>query len=286
MRILLTGGTGFIGSYVLRALLSDGHEVLALKRPGSRPRVELIQEPKWLERSMEDNWFGVLSETDVLIHLAAVGVSPQKASWDDCFRWNVLASLKLIKQSADAGVSRIVFCGSCVEYGRTAGLFESIPTDAPLAPVGSYAASKAAASMAAIGVCQEQGIELALLRPFTIFGEGQFEENFWPQLRLAAERGTNFKMTAGAQVRDFLPVERCAQAFVLAATRADIIPGVPWLRNVASGNPCELAHFARNEWKRLGARGSLELGATPYRKNEVMRYVPQISDDLFRGAQK
>ena len=77
MRIFLTGGTGFIGSHLLAELLRAGHEVVALRRCGSEPVIQLDQQPCWLERSLFQLTVKELAQVDVVVHLASAGVSPQ-----------------------------------------------------------------------------------------------------------------------------------------------------------------------------------------------------------------
>jgi nucleoside-diphosphate-sugar epimerase len=83
-------------------------------------------------------------------------------------------------------------------------------------------------------------------------------------------------MTPGEQIRDFVPVENVANAFVSALERTDLIPGKPKVENVGTGNPQTLRALAGHWWKQWGAKGTLKIGALPYRAGEVMRYVPQI----------
>ena len=216
------------------------------------------------------------AECEAVVHLAAVGVSPQRATWEELFRINVIESLGLCMTAAEAGVRRFVICGSCFEYGRSSERYDFIPPDAPLEPVNGYGASKAAASVALLTLARERSLELALLRPFQAFGEGQHESNFWPSLRAAALAGRDFPMTPGEQVRDYQPVEDVAAAFLDAATTLPLIPGEPLVQNVGSGDTQTLADFAEYWWRRWNATGRLLKGAMPYRRGEVMRYVPKI----------
>jgi UDP-glucose 4-epimerase len=277
MKIFLTGGTGFIGAHFLRQALAAGHEVTSLRLPGERPRISLAQEPRWVDGTLADDWSRELSGCAGLVHLAALGVSPQKAEWPDLMRVNVVDSTNLLLQAVQSGVKRLVLCGSCFEYGRSGERFEFIPTDAPLEPTNAYAASKAAATMNALALAAEANIELILLRPFHIFGEGQHPDNFWPALRRAALAGENFAMTPGEQVRDFMPVEQVAAAFLSALTRTDLKPGQPKLENLGTGQPQTLRAFAEHWWRTWDAKGKLLVGAHPYRSGEVMRYVPKLS---------
>ncbi|HVM50495.1 MAG TPA: NAD(P)-dependent oxidoreductase [Candidatus Acidoferrum sp.] len=281
MRLFVTGGTGFIGSHLITMALGAGHAVRALRRSSnSRLRTSTDREPEWITKGMADITVGDLRETDVLVHLAAAGVSPQQATWATLFRTNVLDSLELWRKAAEAGIRRLVVCGSCFEYGRSAERYEFIPANAPLEPTNAYAASKASATMAALAFAVETRVELLVLRPFHVFGEGQHEANFWPALKEAAASGGDYRMTPGEQVRDFTPVSMVARAFMHAAQRPGLQPGLPRIENVGTGNPQALRAFAEYWWKKLDARGRLLVGALPYRTGEVMRYVPEVTEEV------
>ncbi|WP_367875299.1 NAD-dependent epimerase/dehydratase family protein [Luteolibacter sp. Populi] len=279
MRIFLTGGTGLIGSHFLELALRESHAVVALRRPASVPRVALTREPLWIEGDLDQDWSSALRGCDALVHLAAHGMDLREADWEACFRWNVSAALKLWVLAVDAGVQRLVIAGSCFEYGRSGERFDYIPVTAPLEPTAPYHSSKAAASMAALGLGVERKLELIILRPFHVYGPGEPAHRFWPSLRRAAAAGEDFPMSKGAQVRDFVPAEQVARNFLNALVRTDLAPGNPLIENVGSGRPQSLLSFAEQEWKAAGARGRLLPGALPMRAAEVMRYVPQI--DLF-----
>jgi nucleoside-diphosphate-sugar epimerase len=276
VKIFVTGGTGFIGGYLLKQALAARHHVFAVRRPGGKTRMPLPQEPVWLNGNLDDDWSAKLSKCDAVVHLAAAGVSPQKAEWDELFDVNVRQSMNLWRQAAEAGVKRFVICGSCFEYGKSGERHEFIPVDAPLEPTHAYAASKAAATMAAVALAIEQQIELLVLRPFHVFGEAEEPGRFWPSLRKEALAGGDFQMTAGEQVRDFVPVEKVAEKFVAALARTDLRAGEPKIENVGTGRPQTLRAFAEFWWKQWGAKGKLKIGDVPYRVHEIMRYVPKL----------
>jgi nucleoside-diphosphate-sugar epimerase len=87
--------------------------------------------------------------------------------------------------------------------------------------------------------------------------------------------GGDLSMTAGEQVRDFTPVEQVA-ARLLSACRWDIDQGNPLVENVGTGHPQSIREFAEHWWTRWNAPGRLLFGALPYRRGEVMRYVPLV----------
>ena len=275
MRIFLTGGTGFLGGHFLRLSLEKGCAVTALCRETQAEQLQQNRNLRWLKAPLDAVSKSDLSGCDVLVHFAAAGVSPQKATMDELFRVNLIQSVRLWQDALDAGVRRLVICGSCFEYGRSAERYERIPADAPLEPVTAYGASKAAATMAAVALAAERRCELAVLRPFSVYGEGQHPSNFWPSLRSAALAGRNYAMTRGEQLRDFIPAEQVASRFFDALT-APLPFGLPSIRNVGSGDPVTLRQFAEKWWANFAAKGRLEIGALPYRPNEIMRYAPKL----------
>jgi nucleoside-diphosphate-sugar epimerase len=284
MKFFVTGGTGFIGGHFLRAALGAGHEVLASRRPGSVCKIPLQVEPSWVDCDLGDLAGHAQRQfrgCNALIHFAAAGVqfgSAQETSWQEMFTVNVMQSLTVWQTAIDAGVQRLVICGSCFEYGASGLRFGSIPIIAPLEPTNAYAASKAAATMAAVALAREKKAECALLRPFHVFGEGEAATRFWPALREAAMTGRDFAMSAGEQVRDFVPVEKVAEAFLHTAVHVRLTPGVPKIRNLGSGRAQTLLQFAQEWWRKWEAKGNLLVGELPYRPNEVMRYVPQLQE--------
>ncbi len=281
MKIFVTGGTGFIGSHFLDQALRAGHEVVALRRsPSSKPRIPITGSPIWLDKTMPEVTAGDMRGADVLVHLAAAGVSPQQATWSELFRANVDDSLALWLTAADAGLRRFVICGSCFEYGSSAERYEFIPVDAPLEPVNAYGASKAAATMAVSALTMERELQTTVLRPFHAFGKGEADGRFWQSLKLAAHTGRDFPMTRGDQIRDFMPVEAVASSLLHVCEHKNAPSGKPVIENVGMGRPQSLRSFAEYWWKEWGAKGRLLPGAVSYRAGEVMRCVPLITPSV------
>ena len=273
MKIFLTGGTGFIGSHFLKQALSAGHEVTALRRKGSKPRIPIALQPTWLEEPFEELSSDHLKGFDVVVHLAAHSANVPYDSLEKCIHWNVTVPLRMAVQACRAGVHRFIVAGSCFEYGLAGEKYEWIPPDAPLEPTLSYPTSKAAASVAWSGFSREYGTSVSILRIFQVYGEGEAAGRLWPSIIAAAKSGADYPMTQGEQVRDFILVEDVAQNFV---RELGLQPAGLSVRNVGTGKPQTVAEFARAVWAQQGASGKLIIGALPYRANEVMRFVPLV----------
>ena len=279
MKILLTGGSGFIGSHFLNQALAAGHKVRALRRsPISKPRIPILRQPEWLERQLDQVSVADLEGCDVVVHLAAHSVQYPIDTLANCLHWNLIAVLALFEQARLAGVQHFIVAGSCFEYGRSGERYDAIPTDAPLEPTNSYAASKAAASIALRQWAEQHQLSLEILRVFHVFGEGEAETRFWPSLRRAALAGEDFSMTGGEQIRDFLAVESVAATFLQRAIAENPERTRFKLFNLSSGDPCTLRVFAEHLWEQMGAKGRLLLGKVKYRPDEVMNYIagPEI----------
>ena len=280
MRLFLTGGTGFIGSHVLKIALGNGHECRALRRIGAKPRIPLNKSPEWLDCELEDVNQEDFNGTEVLIHMAAYGVNDLN-NWEECVEINFSSSLNLLQTSIASGIKKFIIIGSCFEYGKSGELYNRIPTDAPLKPTAAYHASKAAFSMISYALACEHKLKMKILRPFHVYGEGEPEYRFWPKLRKAAINGDDFSMTVGEQIRDFVKVEEAANQILDAANLDDTEDGNPKIMNIGSGNPQSLRKFAEGWWEYWNAKGKLKFGDIPMRKNEVMRYVPEIDLELI-----
>jgi len=277
MKVFVTGGTGFIGSHFLNQASQSGHELVALRRsPQTSPRVALTAAPHWVDASMEALQPEHFRGCEAVVHLAAHSANVPYDTLANCLRWNVQAPLQMFSAALAAGVRKFIVAGSCFEYGRSGERYDFIPPDAPLEPTLSYPASKAAAAVACHAFAHEQKVALLYLRIFQVFGEGELESRLWPSLRRAALAGQDYPLTPGEQIRDFIPVEKVAAAFVAALSRTDFIPGQPKFENLGTGQPQTLRAFAEHWWRVWNAQGRLLPGALPYRANEVMRYVPRI----------
>lgn len=273
MRIFVTGGTGFVGSHFVEQALAAGHEVIALRRAGSKPRIALTREPAWVEGALDTLGVDDFHKIDALVHLAAHTPNPPYDSFAACCRWNVTASLAMAEAARMAGVARMVVAGSCFEYGQAAMHHERVPASALLLPTVSYPASKAAASTAFIGFARQHQVALRIERLFQVYGEGEPESRLWPALRRAAMEGRDFPMTAGEQLRDFIDVKDVAARLVHALDFADMTPGEVEITNVGTGVATSVRHFSEKWWAHWGATSKLAIGAVPYRANEMMRLV-------------
>lgn len=276
MKLFVTGGTGFVGSHFVQQALAAGHEVIAQRRPGSRPRLALTREPVWVDRALDQVFDVELVGCDALVHLASHTPNPPYAPLDECLYWNVYATTRLLQQAAAQGVRDILVAGTYFEYGVAAEGQDFVHPATEMRPSLTYPISKAAATTACLGLARHLDLRLQVLRIFQVFGEGESATRFWPLLRSAALDGRDFAMSAGVQVRDFIEVSEVASQFLRALPLDGVTRGQPQLRNVGTGRAQTLLEFARAWWAVWGATGKLTPGQVGMRPGELARVVANV----------
>lgn len=277
MKIFLTGGTGFIGSHVLKQLLAKGVEIIAHRRKeSSSPNIPIDGPVNWLTKPVSDieplNFAGV----DVLLHLASHSVQHPFDTLENNIQYNVVEPLAMFEKAYEAGVTKYVVAGSCFEYGLSGERYEYIPTSAPLEPTNDYATSKAMSFLAFRQFALNRKVSLSYQRIFHAFGDGEPENRLWPSIKNAALEGKDLELTLGEQIRDFVQVEEVAKKLIKASFTIKDLDRVIHVENVGSGSTQSISEFAKYWWEFWRAPGTLKLGGLPYRDYEVMRFVPEL----------
>ena len=243
MRAVVTGAAGFIGSTLCDALLSGGHEVLAVdcftpyydtdvKRTNAAGFTVVEAD---LRHADLHEW---LAATDVVFHLAAQpGV---RSSWADGFETydshNVLATQRLLEAAADRRVHRLVVASSSSVYGDVP---HPVHEDAPLAPRSPYGVTKAAAEHLVGAYAAARGLETVILRLFTVYGPRQRPDMLIHRLIESALGGPACPLYGdGSQSRDFTYVDDVVSALLLSAS-ADVERGATF--NIAGGTCAPLS---------------------------------------------
>ena len=178
-RILVTGGAGFIGSYLVDGLVSGGFDVVVLDdfSGGRRENLSvhfgrsnfcLVEGDVNVKADVEKALEGV----DVVFHLAAI-VSVDFSVKNPLLvnEVNVGGTLNVLRQSLKAGVKRFVYASSCAVYGEPVNL--PIDEEHPTKPMSPYGVSKLAAEYYCRVFCEVYGIETVCLRFFNVYGSRQ-----------------------------------------------------------------------------------------------------------------
>ncbi len=251
-RILLTGGTGFIGGVVLKSLIALHLRPLVTTRRismtafdpaiiGTFDVAELdLTDPVETKRIITD------FEPEIVIHLAGATMHDDPTG-DYCYEMNFAATASLFSLLRETDVKKAVMIGTGSEYGdQPAPFSEQMETR----PVSVYAKSKADATNFALGLFERSGFPVTILRVFTAYGPGQPLNMFISQLVTHAIRNDHFNMSDGLQERDFVYVDDVADA-ILAAVTSDTATGR--VVNIGSGQATALKDIAAMVWEECEA---------------------------------
>jgi UDP-glucose 4-epimerase len=234
MRILVTGGAGYIGSVVVKELLDDGHEVTVIDNLQTGHREAVAEGAEFVVGDLSDQplLHKVIAggEVEAVIHFAAealVGDSMKHPS--KFFRTNLCGGINLLDAMVEGAVRTIVFSSSAATYGEPARI--PIKEDDPTAPTNPYGESKLAFENVLKWYREVHGIEYVALRYFNAAGAaGSFGEDHSPETHLIPNvlmtalglrpsvkiNGDDYDTPDGTCVRDFIHVLDLSSAHILA----------------------------------------------------------------------
>jgi dTDP-6-deoxy-L-talose 4-dehydrogenase (NAD+) len=260
-RVLLTGGTGFVGRQVLRALAEADVSIRATLREGTADgrlgdpaTIENIVHTPDLFREPVEWWREAMDSVDTVVH-AAWYAEPGKYLQSPENMTCLEGTLRMAQAAAQAGVRRFVGIGTCFEYDLTGGI---LSIDTPLKPVSAYAGAKAATFMALSQWFPLFGIEFAWCRLFYLFGEGEDERRLVPFLHNKLLAGEHVELTSGNQIRDFMDVKDAGARIAALSLEKECGP-----LNICSGVPVTVRQIAERVADQYGRRDLLRFGARP-----------------------
>ncbi|HTS89442.1 MAG TPA: NAD-dependent epimerase/dehydratase family protein [Gemmatimonadales bacterium] len=273
-RVLVTGAAGFIGSHVVERLLGRGDDVVALDnfdpfypRPEKERNLRVARTfPRFsfheLDILAREELRALLTPETVVVHLAAkAGVRPSLRDPAGYLRANVVGTQAVVDALRSAGARRLVFGSSSSVYGDdTRPPFRE---DAPaIHPISPYAATKRAAELLLEGQAQHQGLQVASLRFFTVYGPRQRPDlaihSFTKRLS-AGEAVTMFG--DGSDARDYTYVDDIVTGVVAALDWTAAAPAGVEVFNLGGNEPVALIKMIAEISTALGAEPRIERAA-------------------------
>lgn len=264
MRVLVTGGCGFIGSHVVDALLASGDVPVVLDDLSTGRRSNVPADVNVIEASIEDGdaVARALTGCDGAIHLAAIA-SVQKCNetWSASHAVNVGGTVKLLEAARDAGCLPVVYASSAAVYGDN----QNTPLDerAAAAPLTAYGVDKYGSELHAGVAGRIHGVPTFGLRFFNVFGPRQDPSSPYSGVisifasRFARGDGVTIHGDGG-QVRDFVYVGDVV-AHILAALKASDVSAP--VANVCTGVPTSIGTLAETLKAMTGSSAGIAYGA-------------------------
>lgn len=259
MRILVTGGAGYIGSHAVRRLLNEGHDVTVLDNLSHGHEWAIAaaaegtgRQPRWIKGSTADRALveKILRDQAIegVMHFAAfieVGESVQDPA--KYYHNNFSAALSLMDAMVAVGVRRLVFSSTAAVYGNPAST--PITEDQARLPINPYGRSKMMVELAIEDYAAAYGLGYAILRYFNVAGASpdggigeahEPESHLIPRILSAAGGqessigifGTDYDTRDGTCIRDYIHVDDLVAAHVLAMEK--IQPGMGKAYNLGS----------------------------------------------------
>jgi UDP-glucose 4-epimerase len=228
MRVLITGGAGFIGSTLARHLITNGHEVVVIDNLSTGTKENVPPAARFVFADLTDpGALGMIpnQDYDAVVHLAAQssGSLSQKDPYAD-MQINVGPTLQLSRWCLERSVPRLLFASSMTVYGQ--GNRQPVPESTRCTPISYYAASKLA-SENYLRLAANEGLNAVCMRFYNVYGRGQNIGNLdqgMVSIYLAyLLKGTSVPITGSLdRYRDFVHVDDAVDSLArgLAGTRA------------------------------------------------------------------
>ena len=296
-RVLVTGGNGFVGQWLTKALLAAGDDVTVtgLGELGGSAKGPT----RWIAADMRDaaavEQAIEQSRPHAIVHLAGISFPPEAARTPVAsYDVNVLGAVRLLaavttRRNAGTIDPVVLIVGTGAQYGRHPESAMPLAESAAQMPISIYAASKAAQEVAALQMHRDSGVKVICVRSFNHSGPGQTADYLIPSLVARALRirdGVEATLKLGNDViRDYLHVDDVVRAYVCLLERGR--PGEVY--NVSSGRGVSVRQLAADVLLRVGATADISTDVALQRAGDLPVLVgshAKLTNDTDWAPQK
>lgn len=265
-RVIITGGTGFVGANLTRRLLSEGHEIYLLVRPGYHPwRIESIRaEIRLYEVNFADEkaLSRIVSRVrpEWVFHLAVHSAYSSETDLRQMIQTNIIGTTNLIEACLKTGFEVFVNTGSSSEYGFK----DHAPSEVEwLEPNSHYALTKAFTTLFSRYTAESRGARLYTLRLYSVYGPYEDPARLMPALITKGLKGMLPSLVNPDTAHDYIYVDDVTEAYILAATQTSQEAGAVY--NIGSGVQTSLRQVVEVARRVLGITVEPKWGSMPNR---------------------
>ena len=275
-RVLVTGASGFIGSYLCKALSDEHSEIVGLARNVDKCNRDLaVYHAVDISNRLQIRKLVADFQPEIVVHLAAEkNRSIELADYRRGYEVNLFGSINLIEACQELpNLTKFVFLGSCEEYGNLQVPFHESHRELP---VTAYGATKLSVTQLLQTLAKAHHFPAVILRPSIVYGPRQNDDMFLPALIKALISGEKFGMSQGEQTRDFLYIDDLLAAILMACTAPNVNGKVI---NISSAFPTRIDAIAKKVASLIGGdvEKLINFGAKGYRPGESMKYYANNS---------
>ena len=263
MKVLITGGSGFIGQHIINILKESGTELIVVGRRPISDGIEFQQ----IDLLHDQDFNRLFKEGKVthLLHLAWIAdhgkywTSPLNSRW-------VAATCKLVEAFCKSGGKHFVASGTSAEYESSNST--CLEDSTPLHPASLYGVSKDKSRRLAKAICEENGVTCGWARIFQAYGPGEFPERLLPSIVDAFEGRREFFSIDSNLMRDFVHARDIATAMLVL-----LRTGAHGEFNISNNQPVKLADVIREIAEQLGKDANDFMRLSKTRPNEPRMLV-------------
>ena len=276
-KILVTGGSGFLGSWVVRVLCRSGYRPILLVRPETNLfRLKGLDNLEIIKKESE-SWPEFVEKTspNSVISLDWSGVGNSKRNEQSQFL-NIERILSVAKSAQKVGVAIYIGVGSQAEVGPTKSI---ISEDFPTNPTTEYGRAKCQVRLSLEELFENTTVQFSWGRIFSTYGPLDSLSWLIPQMILAFKNRTEFKMTKGEQNWNYLHAYDFSTA-ILAILQEGVGQGTI---NIANPKTETVINIAKTVASKMDALDLLRIGAQDYRIDQVFDLVPDVRKLMSLG---
>lgn len=271
MIILLTGATGFLGSYLRDALTTGGH-IVAATASRNNPDTGIVgmdlTNPEEVKKTVEE------IKPQAIIHTGAiVNLSRSLDIASKCIDINLKGSLHLLEACKNIRLKTFIFISTEEVYG--AGPIPFVESQLP-DPPSMYSVTKLAVERLSASYAAETGFRVRSIRMATMYGPGNRESRFIPSLIRQAISGAPMLLNSGTKKRDYIYIDDAVDAVCksLSSERGNRAETI----NIGGGTSYSLLDLARLVKESAGSSSEIQTHAFPDRVNEADEWLMDITN--------